>query len=473
VSRAWLAVVATLGACSESPARSSRGDGAPDAPAFLDLRGGERAAADLRVGEGGLLDRRAGDRATVQPDQLPTFTATYYVDSVGGKDGNPGTSPGAAWQTLAKVNGQTFKPGNAVFFKAGSTWTGLLSIKSSGTAAAPIVYSVYGGTPRPIIRNPGAAGSFTRCIDVSASYVIIEGLLLKEAHEAAVSLQSSSSHVVVRDIEATATGFGVNVSGQDNVVTRSYFHDLHIVNDTPGGDDDYGAVGVVLDHATSCEISYNKMVNCKDHSYDYGQDGGVVEWWAASSGNKVHHNWGENSEGFLEVGGQGDTVKDNLIAYNVSVNNNGFLTLHVGGTFGVNLQNFRVENNTVYEPDDDATKKWELIWFASTPPSGALVLRNNLFYAGGLDAISHQGGFTHENNLYWILPSGGQAGFTLGAGEKQADPLLVDPAKKDLHLKTGSPAINAGQSLGQTVDFDGKAVPCESAPEIGAFEHGC
>src|SRR5258706_14826904 len=36
---------------------------------------------------------------------------TYYVSSSTGNDANGGTSSGAAWQSGAKVNGQTFFPG--------------------------------------------------------------------------------------------------------------------------------------------------------------------------------------------------------------------------------------------------------------------------------------------------------------------------------------------------------------------------
>jgi hypothetical protein len=52
--------------------------------------------------------------------------ATYYVDDVGGADGNSGTSAGAAWQTLTKVNSKTFLPGDQILFKAGGSWTGRL-----------------------------------------------------------------------------------------------------------------------------------------------------------------------------------------------------------------------------------------------------------------------------------------------------------------------------------------------------------
>jgi hypothetical protein len=41
----------------------------------------------------------------------------------------------------------------------------------------------------------------------------------------------------------------------------------------------------------------------------------------------------------------------------------------------------------------------------------------------------------------------------------------------DYHLQAGSPAINAGLNLGYPLDFDGKAVPQGTAPDIGAYEY--
>src|ERR1700730_3258618 len=39
---------------------------------------------------------------------------TYYVSSSAGNDANGGTSSGEPWQTVAKVNGQTFLPGDSI-----------------------------------------------------------------------------------------------------------------------------------------------------------------------------------------------------------------------------------------------------------------------------------------------------------------------------------------------------------------------
>ena len=75
---------------------------------------------------------------------------TYYVDATAGSDSNSGTSPSSPWQSLAKVDAASFQPGDTVAFQGGQTWTGGLTITSSGTAAAPITVTSY-GTGRAVI----------------------------------------------------------------------------------------------------------------------------------------------------------------------------------------------------------------------------------------------------------------------------------------------------------------------------------
>ena len=89
----------------------------------------------------------------------PALATTYYVDSVGGSDGNAGTSSGAAWQSLAKVNGITFSGGDQILFKTDCLWLGQLNPKGSGSAGNTIKIDVYGTGARPIIDGDEAVGN--------------------------------------------------------------------------------------------------------------------------------------------------------------------------------------------------------------------------------------------------------------------------------------------------------------------------
>src|SRR5207248_10529012 len=69
--------------------------------------------------------------------------ATYYV-SPSGSDAASGTTPSAAWRTVAKLDAAALAPGDTVLFAGGSTFTGLLQPQGSGTSASPIGFGSYG-----------------------------------------------------------------------------------------------------------------------------------------------------------------------------------------------------------------------------------------------------------------------------------------------------------------------------------------
>ncbi len=84
------------------------------------------------------------------------MATTYYLDSTAGHDANGGTTPEAAWQSLAKVNAMTFQAGDRILLKAGSSWKGTLHPRGSGAVGAAIVLGSYGDGPKPVIDGGGA-----------------------------------------------------------------------------------------------------------------------------------------------------------------------------------------------------------------------------------------------------------------------------------------------------------------------------
>lgn len=74
----------------------------------------------------------------------------YYIDNAGSDAAN-GTSTGTAWQTIAKVNAQSFSPGDQILFKKGGSWNERLNPPSSGTAGNVITFGAYGIGLQPVI----------------------------------------------------------------------------------------------------------------------------------------------------------------------------------------------------------------------------------------------------------------------------------------------------------------------------------
>lgn len=92
----------------------------------------------------------------------PASGRTYYLDSANGSDSADGTTPAQAWKSLRKVNATTFEPGDRILLKSGSSWTGQLWPKGSGTASAPITLGAYGQGPKPAIKGAGTVADAVR-----------------------------------------------------------------------------------------------------------------------------------------------------------------------------------------------------------------------------------------------------------------------------------------------------------------------
>jgi hypothetical protein len=258
---------------------------------------------------------------------------------------------------------------------------------------------------------------------------------------------------------------GVAVRGQHNIIRDNYIHNLKMVVNTPGGDDDYGAVGVWLFDSYN-EVAGNLIVNCIAPSYDYGTDGGGVEIFGENvDGAYIHHNWIIDSDGGLEIGG--GSARDHIIAYNVFINNSWAIVFHLGGRYVSEVENIRFEHNVVIETAPHPRPLFN--FFRGEPTETTLSVTNNIFYVVTGSVADHDA-FQRQNNLYY-LGDEARLGFRLASGELVAHPRFVDLGNHDFRLQEGSPAINAGIDLGYEIDFTGRAVPQGTAPDVGAFEY--
>jgi hypothetical protein len=92
---------------------------------------------------------------TLASAQAPR-AATYYVDSRGGLDANPGTSADKPWQTLEQAGKAALQPGDRLLFRAGREWKGTLTVKAQGSKKQPVVIGKYGDGALPRIDGGGA-----------------------------------------------------------------------------------------------------------------------------------------------------------------------------------------------------------------------------------------------------------------------------------------------------------------------------
>lgn len=134
----------------------------------LRLRSGcaSLAAASLRMTVIGVI-------AAIALFDSGASASTYYVSSSTGSDSNSGTSVSAAWQTVGKVNSQTFAAGDSVLFKRGDVWNESLAPGSSGGAGNPITFDAYGAGPAPNLTGYYAVPA--------AAWVLVSGNAWKAA----------------------------------------------------------------------------------------------------------------------------------------------------------------------------------------------------------------------------------------------------------------------------------------------------
>jgi hypothetical protein len=81
--------------------------------------------------------------------------SAHYLDCDNGNDGLDSRSPQTAWKTLAHVNEFTFQPGDSLLLKRGSTCTGMLSPRGSGSEDDPVRLDAYGKGVLPKIIGTG------------------------------------------------------------------------------------------------------------------------------------------------------------------------------------------------------------------------------------------------------------------------------------------------------------------------------
>ena len=175
---------------------------------------------------------------------------TYYV-SLEGDDSNAGTLAEEPWQTIQKVNGQQFGPGDSILFRGGDTFMGtlILSSEDSGKPPARMTITSY-GDGMAIIDGMGREGlRADSCTWLTIAHLEFRGSGRNSGNSSDGLLISHCGGVVIDDIDVH--GFqhsGVHVHRcNDAALTRVYAHGngfagIHVTGDTfddPAGYDNH------------------------------------------------------------------------------------------------------------------------------------------------------------------------------------------------------------------------------------------
>ncbi len=395
----------------------------------------------------------------VEPLESRVVPSTYYV-SPDGDDGNPGTTPDSAWQTLDQVNRTAFQPGDAILLQGGATFTGSLTLdatKEPGSAAAPITFGSYGdGTA--VISSGGAPG----LIDHDAGGLVLsnlafvgspggtDGLILDSSRTDAPVSFLRFDRLDVGGYGGSGVHFNVDVSGlgygfDDVQITDSTVHNnlgdgiradgvsrytpyphtnFYIGHDTVAANFGNGIylagvngatvernevhdnghtlqVGVLAAYAANVTVQHNEAyANRNGLGFDSGVTDSLIQY------NYVHDNAGSG----LRLTGVAGRLANIGVRYNIAQNN-----AQVGG-YGISVDEsgsgLAILNNVVFA----AAGHGPDVGVYNSYRTGPELHNNVLITTGGVTLVSGSLG-KFQGNAYW---SSGAA-FNLDGSSSLAD----------------------------------------------------
>lgn len=152
----------------------------------------------------------------------------YYVSSFG-DDGNTGTSPDAAWQSIEKVNQINFQPGDQILFEGGQTFIGNIRFNKndSGTAENNVSLGSY-GTGRAIIDAEKGSGFIASyCEYINIKNLDFTGLGRNDGNIGDGLAFYYCSNVTIDSIEVSGfqhSGVTAKYVGNNYQITNTYAH---------------------------------------------------------------------------------------------------------------------------------------------------------------------------------------------------------------------------------------------------------
>ncbi|WP_039140096.1 right-handed parallel beta-helix repeat-containing protein [Flavihumibacter solisilvae] len=154
------------------------------------------------------------------------YGADYFVDSKAGNDQNSGRQPAKAWKTLEQISKIQYSPGDRILLKRGSSFTGSLVLKGSGSIEKSIRILSYGDGKRPLINAAG--------IDFAIQ-------MMNEQYWSIADIETTGGNMAGIFVGCTKDGQSLNGIH----ITNCYVHDI---GDTTQIDWDYSTTtgGIVV-----------------------------------------------------------------------------------------------------------------------------------------------------------------------------------------------------------------------------------
>lgn len=479
--------------------------------------GEHTVAAEARYASGVVIEAAPLTFTVANPE---TFNRVYYVDAIAGNDSVDGLHPGTAWKTITKANSSVMA-GDTVLLRG--TFPGqYIRPTVPGTAAKPITFKSYPGETAVLVSGRYGAAVWLP----SLSYVIVEGIAIRQVGSDAVPITSGSHHVVLRRCDLR-DGPAIKItSANDNVI------EFNTIADVGREAANAGDAIWVANGSSRNRILYNTLRNAGHALIGIGGDragdadvldnvvahNDLSNPWALPLGltwkarrtlvehNTMHDGGTSPTTRAMSRSGIQVYASENTIRYNV-VSNNAWAGLELAAyTYATSITQDAI-GNQIYHNVVYGNGAWGLV----LAEKNGRKVRDNLI---ANNVFLDNGGYTYSGRVYTIgidqyhnptaWPVGSLEGnqirnnvfrrrrgfagetlvlrirnprhgdnldYTLTKFEEtypeardnlEVDPLFTDEVKHDFTLQARSPAMGRGMII-PGVPYKG------SAPDIGAF----
>ena len=423
---------------------------------------------------------------------------TYYVSQNGNNDSS-GLFVNKAWRTFSKVE-STVASGDSVLFEKGSKFSGTLSISNKNN----IYFGVYGSGNDPLFWGNGSTISslvtLGNCTNIIFYGWSISDTTISRTDRTVVAkirivfkFENTSTNNVIRKCTMDRIGYGAYFRpfSNSNTMDSCDIGNLRMIRNTPkiqNKDDDFGGVPVQLSSRNNV-VSNNYFHDCYAQSFDYGNDGGGVEFFVETDtvkGNRVMYNTFYDGNGTFEFGSNSGALRpftDNMIYYNKIINSSSLLYINnnPNANYETKVRGLQIFNNIIVQTVLSRNLTDRMInMHTADATAGILVMRNNIFeVTNGANVARpdrfNTGQMINSNNIY-KLSGGGVLNYPTNATEIETNGVIwtnttnINPLFWDYRLTFTSPANNNGVDVGLTRDFNNNTVI--PPPDRGILEYG-
>lgn len=328
--------------------------------------------------------------------------SNYYVDATLGNDANDGRTQATAWQTIGKVNGETFLPTDHVFLIRDGEWRETLAPPSPGIAGALITFGAYGSGATPIINGADIitgwtvdGGSYSVAVATEPSVVIYDGIVLTENDGATNTVGANEWDWNANELWANVgedPDIGVAEASQrthciSNTQDYIYIKDLSAVNGNVNGirlsstADNIIVEGCVVENCGSTGIrGEGNSIVIRGNSVDNIGDVGI--YFSGVTVGEISGSTVSNCvDGIRGLSATSDVLVSRNTVYDCTDDGIDF--------FGAGVDNNIVEKNLVYDCADDGIK--------FHGGAASTIVRNNIVYQCGSAAYY----FSGLNNVWY------------------------------------------------------------------------